>query len=163
MARVTPGSRSTKPGFSEGARSAAPAPPEPSPKKAYSHGDKIDSVNAHAQIEKAISRLNVIIDEETAALRAKQPIDLKEFNNRKSLGLFELQNALRGLNGKPPAPETRLLFDQLNVKLEENQYLLKIHLEAVHEITSIISDTIKQADSDGTYTLTFRSKDPPHD
>lgn len=145
----------------EGHGSVARINTEKSRKNVNKDGDKISSTNAHSQIEKAVLRLNAIMDEETAALRSKAPIDLKEFNNRKSLGLFELQNALRALDGQAPTPETRKLFDQLNIRLDENQRLLKIHLEAVHEITSIISDTIKQADSDGTYTLTFRSKEPP--
>ena len=94
-------------------------------------------------------------------MRGNVPVDLKEFNNRKSMGLYELQNALRLLEGRPPAAATRQLLDQLNAKLDENQHVLKIHLEAVHEITAIIANTIKQADSDGTYTFSFRSKEPP--
>jgi hypothetical protein len=39
-------------------------------------------------------------------------------------------------------------------KLEVNRALLKMHLEAVREIAETMSDAIRNAESDGTYSHT---------
>jgi hypothetical protein len=36
--------------------------------------------------------------------------------------------------------------------LRRNQRLLKVHIDAVREVSSIIVDSIRQAESDGTYS-----------
>ena len=109
-------------------------------------------------IEAAVNRLADIIDEETAALRSHTPIDLKASNDRKSLGLIELNRVLRLMENTKPEPSTLKVLEMLNGKLETNGHFLKLHLEAVREVAAIISRTIREADSDGTYSPAFRSK-----
>jgi hypothetical protein len=101
-----------------------------------------------------------VLDEETEALRSGVNADLKSFNERKSLGLIELNRALRLLEGAEPDRATRRLLDSLNQKLTLNRHVLTIQLEAVREVAGIISQSIREAESDGTYTLAFRSKGP---
>jgi len=109
-------------------------------------------------IEAAVNRLADIVDEETAALRSHTPIDLKASNDRKSLGLIELNRVLRLMENTKPEPSTLKVLEMLNGKLETNGHFLKLHLEAVREVAAIISRTIREADSDGTYSPAFRSK-----
>jgi hypothetical protein len=109
-------------------------------------------------IEAAVNRLADIVNEETAALRSHTPIDLKASNDRKSLGLIELNRVLRLMENTKPEPSTLKVLEMLNGKLETNGHFLKLHLEAVREVAAIISRTIREADSDGTYSPAFRSK-----
>jgi hypothetical protein len=109
-------------------------------------------------IASAIDRLAHVVDEETDALRRGAEADFKTFNSRKSLGFVELSRALRLLDGGKPDPATARLLQMLSTKLEANRTVLKLHLDAVGEVTSIITQSIQEKDSDGTYTVAFRSK-----
>ena len=109
-------------------------------------------------VEAAVNRLEDIVDEETAALRSYKPVDLKASNDRKSLGLIELNRVLRLIESTKPEPATLKVLERLNGKLETNGHFLKLHLDAVREVAAIISRTIREADSDGTYSPAFRSK-----
>lgn len=109
-------------------------------------------------IASAVDRLASIVDEETDALRRGTQADFKTFNSRKSLGFVELSRALRLLDGGKPDPATTRLLRALGTKLEANRTMLKLHLDAVGEVASVISQSIQEADSDGTYTVAFRSK-----
>jgi hypothetical protein len=109
-------------------------------------------------IENAVMRLTALVDAETAALRTHQPMDLKASNDSKSLGFVELGRVLKLLDGIQPDPSTVKLLEQLNRTLDDNRLALKLQMEAVREVAAIISESIREADSDGTYTLAFRSK-----
>ena len=50
---------------------------------------------AAASLARAIDRLEEVVEQETAALRSRAQVDLKEFNTRKSHGLLELTRAMR--------------------------------------------------------------------
>ena len=109
-------------------------------------------------IRTAVTRLIDVIGEETHALRSGEAVDLRAFNERKSLGLIELNRVLRLLENAPPDNATLGLLQQLNETLNTNRYVLTVHLEAVREVAGIISQSIRDEESDGTYTLAFRSK-----
>lgn len=113
-----------------------------------------------ALLEAAMRRLEETVDMETAALRNRQPIDLNEFNTRKNQGLLELDRALRMLGGAQPSESMLAHLGRLHRKLDVNREVLKIHLEAVREVAAIIAEAMRSADSDGTYSLAFRSKGP---
>jgi hypothetical protein len=140
MARETPASARDQ----GNARPAARAP----------HNQAIE-----ASIQRAVVRLVEIIDQETAALRSRQPIDHKDFNTRKAHSLLELDRALRQLDGQNPDDATLNMLSVLREKLELNQQVLSIHVQAVREIAGVIADTIREADSDGTYTRPFYGKE----
>jgi hypothetical protein len=40
----------------------------------------------------------------------------------------------------------------LRISLEVNQRIVKMHLDAVREVSAIVADAIKEAESDGTYS-----------
>ena len=109
-------------------------------------------------IRAAVERLANVVDGETEALRQGAQVDLRASNGLKSVGLVELNRAMQLLDGTKPDTFTLRILEELNAKLETNRRVLKLHMEAVNEIAGIISDSIRQADSDGTYTLASRSK-----
>jgi hypothetical protein len=113
-----------------------------------------------AIVETAIRRLEAVVEEETALLRQGAVRDLKSFNERKSLALIELNRALRMMTGAEPDAALRRLLEQLNAKLEANRRVLKLHVDAVREIAGIIAQSMRDAESDGTYSHAFRSKGP---
>ncbi|NJM34069.1 MAG: hypothetical protein HC850_04395 [Rhodomicrobium sp.] len=113
-----------------------------------------------AIVETAIKRLEAVVDEETALLRQGAARDLKPFNERKSLALIELNRALRLMEGAEPDAALKRHLERLNAKLEANRHVLKLHVEAVREIAGIIAQSMRDAESDGTYSLAFRSKGP---
>lgn len=112
---------------------------------------------AMPMLEVTIQRLEDIVDQETLALRTRKAIDLKEFNDRKSQALLELTRSLRHVQGGAPDPALAARVGSLKVKLAVNQAALKMHLEAVREISTTISDAMRLAESDGTYTQTISS------
>jgi hypothetical protein len=104
----------------------------------------------------AVGRLEVLIDQETAALRHASVNDLKDFNNRKAQVLVELDRAVSTTSGQLPSDEMRARLGALRDKLAVNRRKLKMHLDAVQEVASMLSDQLRDADSDGTYTNGIR-------
>jgi hypothetical protein len=103
-----------------------------------------------------IERLEQVVDQETADLRANRPVDLAETNGRKSHGLLEL---MRGMRGIDPAALDRPLADRLRalrMKLDRNQATLRMHMDAVQEIASMLTGAMRDAESDGTYSAGIR-------
>src|SRR5262245_4329106 len=111
---------------------------------------------AFATIENTAERLEQVIDQETAALKARTGLDLKDFNDRKSLGLLELTRAMRHIEGATPEPALVARLSRLRDKLEINRAALKIHLDAVKEISGIVAEAMRNAESDGTYSPSIR-------
>jgi hypothetical protein len=120
------------------------------------HEDKA----ATAMLDTAIKRLAEVIDQETSALRNRTPVDLNTFNTRNSHGLLELDRALRLLGGADPGEPLKNALRTLRQKLETNRQVLATHLDAVREVATIIAEAIRSVESDGTYSLSFRSKGP---
>lgn len=110
-------------------------------------------------LKDALARIETIIDTETAALRELKVVDLKEFNNRKSRGLLDLTRAIRALDGERPDAATTNRLKLLRAKLEANQAALTMHLTAAKEITTIVARTIRDSESDGTYSNSPNARD----
>jgi hypothetical protein len=103
-------------------------------------------------VESAIERLEEAVAQETAALQSRKTFDLKEFNDRKSRGLLELTRAMRMIEGTPPDAALVNRLVGLRSKLEVNSAVLKLHLDAVREISAAMAEAMRDADSDGTYS-----------
>jgi hypothetical protein len=113
-----------------------------------------------SSIEKILHRVEKLVDGETAALRSRAAIDLKEFNNGKSQALLEFSLAIRSLDGATLDAELTKRLKVLRGKLETNRGVLQMHLEAVREIASVVADSIKDAEWDGTYSQLTGSGSP---
>ena len=111
-------------------------------------------------VENAIERLEEAVEQETAALRARGGVDLKVFNDRKSQGLLELTRAMRHIEGAEPEPALVSRLTSLRAKLEANSAALKLHLDAVREISSAMADAMRDAEHDGTYSRAIRKGVP---
>lgn len=103
-------------------------------------------------VESAIERLEEAVEQETAALNTRTGIDLREFNDRKSQGLLELTRAMRHIDGAGPEPALVTRLAKLRSKLDVNSAALKMHLDAVREISVVMADAMRDAESDGTYS-----------
>lgn len=110
-----------------------------------------------SMLEISIQRLEETVDQETNALKQREPIDLKAFNDRKSQALLELTRWLRNIPNIDANPEIVARIGVLKEKLAANQAVLELHLEAVREISTSMADAIRQSESDGTYTQAISS------
>jgi hypothetical protein len=108
---------------------------------------------------RAIERIEDLLDEETAALRSYRAIDLVSFIRRKSQGLLELTRAARALNGYDVGPAITDRLEGLKDKLERNQAVLQLHLEAVREVAELLTKAARDAESDGTYSIPTHLRD----
>ena len=100
----------------------------------------------------AIQRANDAVASETKALRQSVRVDLREFERRKSQALLDLTRAGENIAEGPFGPELAETLHTLRSNLKDNMQLLSTHLQAVREISEMISRSLIEADSDGTYT-----------
>jgi hypothetical protein len=107
---------------------------------------------ALALLEKTIDKLEDLIDEETSALKTHRAVDLRDYNNRKSQTLLELTRLTRMVGPATVDAEFKARLESIRTKLNINRGVIQMHLEAVREIAALVSSSIQEADSDGTYT-----------
>jgi hypothetical protein len=100
--------------------------------------------------------LEAVVEEETEALRSRGSVDLDGFSNRKSQGLMELNRSMQHIESLKHQKVLTVRLNSLRDKLAVNQAALKLHLEAVREISGIIAHAIREQDSDGTYSQSIR-------
>jgi hypothetical protein len=117
-----------------------------------------DGAAASSAFEKCIERLEDVVVQETAALKRRAAADLRDFNNRKSQGLLELSRSLRYFQGVIPSNAVLARLAGLREKLDTNRAVLKLHLDAVREVSTIMADAIRDAESDGTYSPAVRGE-----
>lgn len=99
-----------------------------------------------------IQRIESCLDEEIAALDKAPNFDLKASNDRKSQGLVDLSQAMRRLKPADVDENLNLQLQAFRAKLAVNLRKICLHLDAVKEITAMLSQAIQSAESDGTYT-----------
>ncbi|MGX1496814.1 hypothetical protein ACSSV1_001850 [Labrenzia sp. MBR-25] len=103
----------------------------------------------------AVRRAIGAVLDETRALRANPTADLKIFEYGKSQALLDLARA-RSL--VPPAFYSQELREDLadfKDVLDENIGLLQLHMNAVSEVVGMMSRTMIDYESDGTYEAPF--------
>lgn len=108
--------------------------------------------NRHNALFVAIERANAAVVAETQALRQRGGVDLRDFERRKSQALLDLTRAGRNM-AEGPADEALVeRLGRLRHSLDDNMKLLSTHLRAVREISELISRSLIEAESDGTYS-----------
>lgn len=122
-----------------------------------------DGATALSAFERCIERLEDVVDQETAALKGRTAADLREFNNRKSQGLLELSRSLRHFQAAPPSDTVLARLAGLREKLDTNKAVLELHLQAVREVSTVMADAIRDAESDGTYSPSIRGVQNSYD
>lgn len=106
-------------------------------------------------VERTLTRLEEIIDQETTALRGRGAIDLKAFNDRKMQALLDLSRLLKQIGSLKGDAVLAKRLGEVQSKLEVNRAILKMHLEAVREISTTLATAIQDSESDGTYSPTI--------
>jgi len=98
-----------------------------------------------------IGRLQAIIEEENRTLAECSIKSHSSYADLKNQLLRELMIA----QGNCRSPGSRQTLGSAYLAVREsmvrNERLLKVHLEALNEVSNVIMDSIRQADSDGTY------------
>jgi hypothetical protein len=105
----------------------------------------------------SLDRLEEVVDQENAALRAHRDIDLADVNRRKSCALLELTRLVRALPAGAGGTPVRARIERLRAKLVGNQELLRTNLSAMREIAELLAGVARDAESDGTYSTAVRS------
>lgn len=99
----------------------------------------------------ALVKLIATLEEENAVLAEQRFVSHAVFTDRKNQALRELMAAQRK-EGTAMSTELRLQLKRLTAVLSENARLLKLHIAAVGEISDIIVGSLRDAESDGTYS-----------
>ena len=100
----------------------------------------------------SLKRLEVTVAAETEALLAHRAIDQDAVNRRKGQSLLELTRLTRGLDPERIEPEVADQLVRLRQVLQRNQDVVGLHLRAVEEISGVINEAVRFAESDGTYS-----------
>jgi hypothetical protein len=111
-----------------------------------------DPDTARAVVISVVRRIESYLDEETAALEKYIDFDFKASNDRKSQGLLDFNQAIRRLQPSDVNADLKGRLAVFRQKLAANLRTIRLHLNAVKEIASIVSEAIQNAESDGTYT-----------
>ena len=107
--------------------------------------------NALPAFYEAIARMELVIDQETELLQRNRAVELTDFNVRKRQGLLELNRILRNFSEAEMSAIDHLCIANLMRKLEANRQVLAHHLNAMDEISRLVSRAMQEAESDGTY------------
>jgi flagellar biosynthesis/type III secretory pathway chaperone len=99
-----------------------------------------------------LERLRQVLDEESAVLASRSLAAHGPFTERKNQLLRDLLVAQRNCASAQTLAALQPQTSALQQVLKRNQQLLRVHIDAVKEVSAIIVDSIRQADSDGTYS-----------
>lgn len=109
---------------------------------------------ALARFVAVVNSLEEVVDYETGALEKHENPDYNDINARKARGLRDLNQSITDVARYfDDVVETKVetLLGGLKKKLERNSELLKIHLEAVTELSQMMQDAAREQETDGTY------------
>jgi hypothetical protein len=111
-----------------------------------------DQGAANVALKHTAARLLQLLERENTALRTRQPVDMDDLCNRKNQALLELSRIGRRVESDAVDDHLRAILAELRRRLDENQSVLKLHLQAVGEVADILATAIRDAESDGTYS-----------
>lgn len=100
-----------------------------------------------------VDRIEQVVVRETDALSRRAPVDVGATVRQKRQGLLELTRLMRAMPATGPQGEARARLARLATLLDRNQAVLDGHLRAVREVADIVAKVMRDAESDGTYTL----------
>lgn len=97
-------------------------------------------------------RIRGVLADESAHLRGDRQSDFDAIVARKSHLVVELSRLVKHIGGPLASTRARDCLTALSRDLAENANLLRRHMEAVHEISSILAAALNSASEDGTYS-----------
>jgi hypothetical protein len=116
--------------------------------------EKTEISDAGRNLEKVAGSIDAvlkIVEEETAAIRASGVAEIEKYSERKGQALMSLNRFLAA--GFPLSSNDAVVskLAALRKALDVNRSLLKIHIDAVNEVSQIIVRCVQEAQADGTY------------
>lgn len=99
-----------------------------------------------------VDRVEAVLDAETEVLALNLQTDISDLAHRKRQGLLDMTRIMRSAAASGAQVEMRQRLGTFSVKLERNRAVLGTQLRAVREIADIISLTMRDSESDGTYS-----------
>lgn len=106
-----------------------------------------------AALEAVLDRIEAVVAAETEALASRMPVDVGAATAQKRKGLLELSRLTRALPSPGPTGPARQRLERLALALDRNQAALEAQIGAVREVADIVAKVLRDAESDGTYTL----------
>ena len=103
-------------------------------------------------LQPALVKLVDIIEEENGFLARHEIVNHAAFTDRKNHALRELMAAQRFDGAAARSGECKPLLQRLAGALQANARMLKLHIAAVGEVSDIIIGSLREAESDGTYS-----------
>jgi hypothetical protein len=110
------------------------------------------AARASELISPVIERLLQTLDAENELITSGKRVDYEALNQRKNQALLELTRLAPMVAGAEATPSLRNALETLRAKLDANQRLLKIQVNAARKVSDIIACAIKDMQSDGTYS-----------
>ncbi len=102
--------------------------------------------------------ISEVVQEEKALIARPEGADFSALVARKSHLALELGKLTQLAEGKIPTERVRQRLATLSAELAANERLLRRHMDAVYEISSLIGEAIEQSTADGTYSSEIARK-----
>jgi hypothetical protein len=115
------------------------------------HAVQAPPVPPASGLQASIEKLILLIEEENDLLQRHQITSHASFTSRKNQALRELMIMRAAGTPHLALPACKPVLERLSDVLKTNAALLKLHIGAVGEISDIIVNGIREAESDGTY------------
>ena len=109
-------------------------------------------LTTESALQVCLLRLIETVEDENSVLRRNQAVNHAGFTSRKNHALRDIMAITRVGNVDSADPVNKPLLVRLSSSLRENSELLKLHIGAVSEVSDIIVENLRKADSDGTYS-----------
>ena len=108
--------------------------------------------DANSALGLAITKLVEAVENENSALLRQDIISHAGYTDRKNQALRELMAAQRRDSSRTSVDQIRPQLVLLSQALQANAKLLKHHIAAVGDVSDIIVGSLRDANSDGTYS-----------
>lgn len=102
--------------------------------------------------------ISEVVQEEKVLIARPEGGDFSALVARKSHLALELGKLMQLAEGKVPTERVRHRLAVLSADLAANERLLRRHMDAVYEISSLIGEAIEQSTADGTYSSEIARK-----
>ncbi len=128
----------------------------------FPHDRKFVSPETYDAFFAIVQRLEASIDAETAALATHKHHDIVRFTHQKRQGFLELARIMRSMEKTIPSQDILSRLSQFRRRLEANESILNLYLQAVQDVTAIIVRVMRDSESDGTYSIAYGQADHYH-
>jgi hypothetical protein len=104
--------------------------------------------------------ISEVVKEEKSLIAHPEGADFSALVARKSHLALELGKLMKVAEGKVPSERVRQRLATLAGELAANERLLRRHMDAVYEISSLVGEAIEQSTADGTYSSEIARRGP---